>query len=198
METAPQTRRARQQVTRERILETALELFVERGFRNASLQEIAASAGYTTGAIYSNFSGKEDLFIGVFHRRTEATFVDFRRIALDLIEQGHTPGRAIAAALQQIAWGPEWDRLLWEFLGRALGDPVLREQSAIPFRMVAESVRDILDQAGVTPPVSIDHTAAAITALIQGHLILLDIQSKITDWALFSDSVCLLLKEELE
>ena len=38
----------------------------ERGFHGASLDEVAAVAGFTKGAVYSNFKNKEDLFLALF------------------------------------------------------------------------------------------------------------------------------------
>ena len=63
------TRLNRQEAKREtqdRLLAAARELFLERGFHAASVADIAARAGYTTGAIYSNFGGKEDLFLAIY------------------------------------------------------------------------------------------------------------------------------------
>ena len=39
---------------------------MERGFHGASLDEVAAVAGFTKGAVYSNFKNKEDLFLALF------------------------------------------------------------------------------------------------------------------------------------
>jgi AcrR family transcriptional regulator len=47
--------------TRERLLAAAVEVFVEQGYENARVQDIARAAGLTTGAIYANFRGKSDL-----------------------------------------------------------------------------------------------------------------------------------------
>lgn len=60
--------------TRRRLLDAAEELFEERGFHGSSVAAIAARAGYTTGAIYSNFHRKEDLAVAVLERSGEASF----------------------------------------------------------------------------------------------------------------------------
>ena len=44
------------------MLEAAAEVFGERGFRAASLSDVADRAGYTIGAVYSNFASKDALF----------------------------------------------------------------------------------------------------------------------------------------
>ncbi|CAA9269268.1 MAG: Transcriptional regulator, AcrR family [uncultured Acidimicrobiales bacterium] len=55
--------------TRERLLEAAMEVFWERGYERAGVQEIARRAGLTTGAIYGNFRGKADLLFGAIGAR---------------------------------------------------------------------------------------------------------------------------------
>jgi AcrR family transcriptional regulator len=51
--------------TRVKLLESARELILEKGFERASLEEIAERAGMTTGAIYGNFKSRDDLFIAL-------------------------------------------------------------------------------------------------------------------------------------
>lgn len=48
--------------TREQLLEAAARVFARKGYAGASVEEIAESAGYSTGALYSNFDSKEQLF----------------------------------------------------------------------------------------------------------------------------------------
>jgi len=54
--------------TREQLLDAATRVFAERGFEAASLDEVAAAAGYTKGAVYSNFASKTDLVIALIER----------------------------------------------------------------------------------------------------------------------------------
>ena len=61
----PLTPERRRQQTREHLLAAAAEVFAERGFHGASLDEVAAVAGFTKGAVYSNFKNKEDLFLAL-------------------------------------------------------------------------------------------------------------------------------------
>src|SRR5271168_2584331 len=62
----PLTPERRRQQTREHLLAAAAQVFGERGFHGASLDEVAAVAGFTKGAVYSNFKNKEDLFLALF------------------------------------------------------------------------------------------------------------------------------------
>ena len=49
--------------TRDRLVEAAAQVFAERGYDGARVQEIVRRAGLTTGAIYGNFRGKADLLL---------------------------------------------------------------------------------------------------------------------------------------
>src|SRR5208282_2448720 len=57
--------------TRERLLDAAREAFARNGFHGASVDEIASAAGFSTGALYSNFDGKEDLFLALMEREID-------------------------------------------------------------------------------------------------------------------------------
>ena len=59
------TRAERSEQTRTELIVAARTVFLRRGFHGASLDEISAEAGYTTGAVYSRFGGKDDLFLAV-------------------------------------------------------------------------------------------------------------------------------------
>src|SRR5271154_6402080 len=61
----PLTPERRRQQTRDYLLQAAATVFTERGFYAASLDEVAAAAGFTKGAVYSNFKNKEDLFLAL-------------------------------------------------------------------------------------------------------------------------------------
>src|SRR6478609_4257119 len=50
---------------RARVLHAAGEVFAERGFAAASLDQVAAAAGFTKGAVYSNFGSKDELFLAL-------------------------------------------------------------------------------------------------------------------------------------
>ncbi|HZC16671.1 MAG TPA: helix-turn-helix domain-containing protein [Caulobacteraceae bacterium] len=62
-DTQPMTRRALSKLrTRRQLLDAAKRLFNERGYDAATVREIAAAAGLSTGAVFASFSDKADLF----------------------------------------------------------------------------------------------------------------------------------------
>lgn len=58
--------------TRERLVAAAIEVFVEQGYENARVQDIARAAGLTTGAIYANYRGKGELLLDAMTARADA------------------------------------------------------------------------------------------------------------------------------
>ncbi|MBW8487413.1 TetR/AcrR family transcriptional regulator [Actinomadura parmotrematis] len=64
------SRQERREQTRRALLAAAERLWAERGIHGASLDDIAASAGLTKGAVYSNFAGKTDLLLALLERYT--------------------------------------------------------------------------------------------------------------------------------
>lgn len=66
----PRPRRDRREQTRTALLAAAERLWAERGIHGASLDDIAAAAGLTKGAVYSNFAGKTDLLLALMERIT--------------------------------------------------------------------------------------------------------------------------------
>lgn len=66
------SRRAGRDATRTSLLDAAERLWAENGIHGASLDDIAAAAGLTKGAVYSNFTGKTDLLLAVLDRHLQS------------------------------------------------------------------------------------------------------------------------------
>src|ERR1700730_17478626 len=69
MSPRPLTRQESQARTRARLLKAAGKVLLRDGFHAASIGQIANAAGYTTGAVYSNFESKEELCLAVLEDR---------------------------------------------------------------------------------------------------------------------------------
>jgi AcrR family transcriptional regulator len=65
------TREESRAQTRERLLESALHVFVQDGIEAASIEEVAEAAGYSRGAFYSNFESKDDLLCELLDRELQ-------------------------------------------------------------------------------------------------------------------------------
>src|SRR5712675_1332735 len=69
--------------TREKLFKAAARVFEEQGIGGASIEAIAAAAGFTRGAFYSNFASKEELIIAMLEDHVEQSI----RRNLDLLER---------------------------------------------------------------------------------------------------------------
>src|ERR1700744_3871138 len=72
MKRVPQARRI---ATNARILDAALEVFSELGFENTQLDQVAARAGCSRGAIYAQYASKEEVFLALMEHRIHTKFV---------------------------------------------------------------------------------------------------------------------------
>ena len=79
------TREDSRDQTTQRLLEAAQKLIAKKGLSAASVEDIAAAAGYTRGAFYSNFNSKGDLFIELLRRDHDAHMEAFTALQSDEI-----------------------------------------------------------------------------------------------------------------
>ncbi len=70
----PLTPARRRELTRRHLLEAAAIVFARDGFHGARLDDVASLAGFTKGAVYSNFKSKDDLFLALLDDRVETQF----------------------------------------------------------------------------------------------------------------------------
>jgi AcrR family transcriptional regulator len=94
--------------TREKLFEAAARVFEEQGISGASIEAIAAAAGFTRGAFYSNFTSKDELIIAMLEDHVEQTI----RRNLDLLAR-HKNIADFIEALRTM------DRSLQDPLGRS-------------------------------------------------------------------------------
>ena len=126
------TRERRLERTRSLLLDAAEEVFAEKGFTPASLDDIARAAGYTKGAIYKHFATKEDLFLAVSDRYWRRYFDTFADVLSAATEVGAPELDAIAQRWRQLSIdrGAEHAALGHEFTLYLLRNPDARERVA--------------------------------------------------------------------
>jgi len=169
---ARMTREQSKANTRERLLAAARSAFASSGFHGASVDEIASRAGFSTGALYSNFDGKEDLFLVLMEREIEE---HAREIAQAVNVRHSVAERATGGAQQwmtMIEREPEALLLFMEFWAYGVRDARVRPKVAARFAqmrqvltgLIADGVRDF--DLELTIPA--EQLAVAIDALADG------------------------------
>ena len=164
--------------TRERILESATELFAERGYAQTSLAKVAAAADVTTGSIYGYFDSKGELLVAVVERALRALPV------WNLLETGSDlAAAALYARLAALYAAPKLHRvrrLAVEVHAAAARDKSIAELVAQSNAAVVAAVRAQLEAAAVrgeiAKDVDLDHAARFLLIVIMGlaHLETLD------------------------
>src|SRR5271167_4163413 len=94
--------------TREKLFEAAALVFEEQGIGGASIEAIAAAAGFTRGAFYSNFKSKDELISAMLEEHVAQSI----RRNLELLEKHKDPADFIQALKSM-------DRTRQDLLGRA-------------------------------------------------------------------------------
>jgi AcrR family transcriptional regulator len=118
--TAVLTRAERKAQTREQLVDAAYRVFTERGFHGATVDLVAAEAGFTKGAVYSNFVSKEDLFFAVYERRVEQ--------ALPRIAEGGGRAAVVRTLAGHRKGDGGWMAVFFEFWAHVIRHPELRER----------------------------------------------------------------------
>jgi AcrR family transcriptional regulator len=132
----------RREQTRTFLLEAAAAVFAARGFHSASLAEIADAAGFTTGAIYSNFGSKEDLFLAVVEARRAATLDEF--FGVDVSADPDTRIAAIADVYRRMTTSVAEFALWQEFTLYALRNPAVRDKLSADLDLTVSALVELL------------------------------------------------------
>ena len=169
----PLTAERRRQQTREYLLDAAAQVFAERGFHEATIDEVASAAGFTKGAVYSNFKNKEDLFLALLE---DAYAKDTAAIKQTLGASDVPPearlGDFVRMMRNEMAQMPDLGALYLEFHLYALRNPSARERMNELERADVRAIAEIIESERTQREIEIDdpveRTARIIVALFRG------------------------------
>jgi AcrR family transcriptional regulator len=170
----PRLSRAESRVrTRERVIAAAAEVFTHKGFHGASLDEIAEAAGYSRGAVYSNFSDKTELFLAV---RDERMLLRRQQVG-DLLGAARTPADFFDALrdlnrLQSRDDVRKWYMLQLELWLYAMRNPdvrpLLAERESANRAALGEAIEALYASLDVRPPIPANELAIIVEAIDRG------------------------------
>jgi len=195
-----ETRAERQARTRAELISTASTVFARRGYQGAAVEEIAEEAGYSHGAVYSNFEGKADLFLAVFEEYMAERVRELAETQAALPDDAPLEARARALAdqwMERLARDRESVLLHMEFIAHAGRDPELAgrfgTRSAAMREAVARYISAYEEEAGEELPVSADDLALVLRALGIGLAIESLVSPDAVQHGLYGDFVELLV-----
>ena len=167
------SRKESQIQTRERLLDAALEVFSRRGYSAASVDEIAAEAGYSKGAVYSNFSGKEDLFLALFDQRFTVDAQEYPGI-INFMD-GDLQFEKGSGFKEQVMNNRTWNILMIEFFLYAIREGTDQDQLAVRLerfrKVMGENLSALYAKLGKKPMVPVDELPWSIFALGAGMML---------------------------
>ncbi|MCK0176585.1 TetR/AcrR family transcriptional regulator [Mycolicibacterium sp. F2034L] len=124
------TKERRAEHTRRILLDAAEEVFARKGLTGAALEEIADAAGFTRGAIYSQFGAKEKLFLAVVDRQRQRFLDGFAEVMTSFHRLEDVDIDGLAERWRQLSSGTDRAALGYELTLFLLRNPDVRERVA--------------------------------------------------------------------
>ena len=169
----PLTPDRRRAMTRQHLLDAAAIVFAEKGFHGATIDEIAARAGFTKGAVYSNFKSKDDLFLALLYDRVDRQFA----VTAEILDTGsHDMAEQFPRIRQMFQGGLFFDEtfttLFLEFVLYSRRNPEARDKLAAGARRARQQVSELIEReyraSPGEPKYPTAHLASMSIALFNG------------------------------
>jgi AcrR family transcriptional regulator len=169
------SRKEKQAETRRLLLDAAERVFLRRGLHGSSVEEIAAEAGFTRGAFYSNFKSKDELFVELLQDRVYRQYAEMAEHAQ---EQPGSPRERLRWGIERVRdvqkdESGRWLFRLWlECLTQAARDEEFRKLAATFWSgnraILAQGIAETYEEIGREPPLPTKQIATAMIALDVG------------------------------
>jgi AcrR family transcriptional regulator len=167
-----------------------MRVFARDGYAGASVDAIAAQAGFTVGAVYSNFATKEELFLAAFERHCEG---ELSALAA-LVEQHHSMAELLQAVTNRFADLDQAERDWWTLWGELWLYAQRRPDGAARLAAVQAETRKVIAGAlarEISGPTN--DLAAVIHALWTGFMLNRLVDPQALPAATFQDAVSRLI-----
>lgn len=170
------TRVQQQERTHERLLASGRSVFLRRGFLATTVEEIAATAGYTRGAVYKHFGGKEGLWQAIIEARADLLLAGLRDALAQVTTRADLlatldPSRAVSTDD-----APRWTVVSAEYLAAISEHPAHAAALTALQRRLDQAVVDLLtrhcQRLHLRPAMPLPHLVVAWSALGGGLALL--------------------------
>ncbi|SFL86027.1 TetR/AcrR family transcriptional regulator [Marinobacter zhejiangensis] len=159
--------RLRKAETRQRILDCALQLVMEGGFRNAQVSQVARRAEIATGTIYRHFTAKEELFAEVFRTATRR---EVTKVGESLAEAGSVIERLEQALRQFAARALNRPMMAWALIAEPV-DPKVEAERLTYRKAYAElfeqAIREGMNEGCLPPQDAVCSSTCLVGALAE-------------------------------
>lgn len=168
----PRSRADAKRETRAAVLRAAEAVFRREGFHGASLDQIAREAGFTKGAVYSGFSSKADLFLGLLALRSADRITALQAVEAQAADPEDLARRFAAEFAASVRSEPDWWAVVLEFMSVVARDAGLRARYADHHDRVRETAAAGLaawfERSGSTPAIAPRALATALLGTMNG------------------------------
>lgn len=144
------TRAESQAQTRTQLVKTARQLFFDDGYHPTSLEKVADAAGFSKGAVYSNFRNKDELCIAVLDEVRGERLAEILEIMAKPTAASRVEG--LQAWAEKVIGDPAWTSLEAEFAAHARHNDELRSELASRLGGILQMLTGAADSAGDTVP----------------------------------------------
>jgi len=190
-------RRPTRAETRRRIIDAATAVFAREGIAATSLNDIAAEAGLTKGAVYSSFTGRDDLILTIMEEHIVERMDSATKVFAELTDLDEATAEAGARLLSGIDSDATWHRLLLEYWGLAMRNPSVHSGLAQRRARLREAITAAIAKAaalhGIDLPLAPEHLAVVVLALSNGLAVERGVDPEAVPPTLFSDVLKLLV-----
>jgi AcrR family transcriptional regulator len=161
--------------TRARLLEAAGQVFARKGYAGASVDAVAEEAGYSKGAVYSNFTGKEAIFLELMREHKTRELRDIETVISRLTASRAGSSEVIATMyrwLETMDSDLDWSLLAVELQLHARRNADFAEHhdalNAQHRARLGVLIARLFAAAGKTLPADPAQVASMVIALAQG------------------------------
>jgi AcrR family transcriptional regulator len=140
------TKERRVEHLRRLLLDAAEEVFARKGLTGAALEEIADAAGFSRGAIYSQFGAKERLFLAVVDRQRQRFLDGFADVMMSFHRVGDVDVDELADRWRELSSGPDRAALGYELTLFLLRNPAAQERLATQRLETVTALREFISK----------------------------------------------------
>jgi AcrR family transcriptional regulator len=166
------TRAEQREQTRGCLVAAAAKVFTRRGYDNASLDEVAEEAGFTKGAVYSNFKGKEDLFLATIDTHFEERLQSIKRVMQEEPDEQGTAHAAGMDFMDKLNRDPDYFVLFFEFWAYAQRNPGVKKKFLPRVQRFRSALAELFeaksDVTGLELPMPTEQLASMLIAMAAG------------------------------
>jgi AcrR family transcriptional regulator len=169
----PLTPERRRAMTRQHLLDAAAIVFARNGFHGSALDEVAATAGFSKGAVYSNFKSKDDLFLELLDDRIDRQFA----VVSEILDSGSHEMEEQFPRVREVFgsdmfWDGDFVTLWLEFVLYARRNPEAQAKLAASAKRSRVQVQQLIeheyDAVGASPKHPVHELAEISLALFNG------------------------------